>query len=132
LLVTEAETAPVALSIPSHQRRKPGRKAIPADLPRIEVVHDLSDEEKICPHDGTVLERIGEETAEQLDYVPAKLRVIRHVRPKYACPCCRQGVKTAEAPMQVLPKSKATPGLLAHITTTKYVQGAPLTRQDRQ
>jgi transposase len=132
LLVTEAETTPVALSIPSHQRKKPGRKVIPADLPRIEVVHDLPDEEKICPYDGTVLERIGEETAEQLDYVPAKLRVIRHVRPKYACPCCRQGVKTAEAPMQLLPKSKATPALLAHITTTKYVDGVPLNRQERQ
>lgn len=130
--VTDAEPAPVALSIPSHQRKKPGRKAIPEQLPRIEVVHDLSDEEKVCPHDGATLERIGEEAAEQLDYVPAKLRVIRHVRPKYACPSCRQGVKTAEAPMQVLPKSKATPALLAHITTSKYVDGLPLNRQERQ
>ena len=71
-LVTDAEPAPVALSIPSHQRKKPGRKAIPEQLPRIEVVHDLSDEEKVCPHDGATLERIGEEAAEQLDYVPAR------------------------------------------------------------
>jgi transposase len=125
-------TAPETVRIPEHERKKRGRKAIPAELPRIEVVHDLAEAEKVCPHDGTTLERIGEETAEQLDYVPAQLRVIRHVRPKYACPCCREGVKIAPAPAQLLPKSKASPGLLAHITTAKYVDGLPLHRQERQ
>ncbi len=127
-----AETAPETVQIPEHARKKRGRKAIPAELPRIEVVHDLPEAEKVCPHDGTTLERIGEETAEQLDYVPAQLRVIRHVRPKYACPCCREGVKIAPAPAQLLPKSKASPELLAHITTAKYVDGLPLNRQERQ
>lgn len=131
-LASAVETAPETVTIPAHQRKKRGRKAIPAELPRIEVVHDLPASEKVCPHDGTALERIGEETAEQLDYVPAKLQVIRHVRPKYACPCCHSGVKIAPVPAQLLAKSQASPGLLAHITTAKYVDGLPLHRQERQ
>ncbi|MBK6454115.1 MAG: IS66 family transposase zinc-finger binding domain-containing protein [Proteobacteria bacterium] len=51
----------------------------------------------MCPQDGTPLERIGEETAEQLEFIPARVRVLEHVRPKYACPCCRQGVQIAPA-----------------------------------
>lgn len=128
LVATAAET----VRIPEHERKKRGRKAIPAELARIDIVHDLPEAQKICPHDGTPLERIGEETAEQLDYVPAQLRVIRHVRPKYACRRCKEGVKIATAPAQLLPKSMASAGLLAHITTAKYVDGLPLNRQERQ
>ena len=98
----------------------------------MEVIHDLPESEKVCERDGTALERIGEETSEQLDYQPAKVRVIRHVRPKYACPCCRQGVKLAPVPLQLLPKSLASPALLAHIVTAKYVDGLPLHRQEAQ
>jgi transposase len=127
-----ASAAPEALRIPAHERKKPGRKALPSDLPRIEIVHDLPEAEKRCVEDGAALEVIGEERAEQLDYAPAKLRVIRHIRLKYACPCCHQGVKVAPAPAQLFPKSNATPSLLAHITTAKYVDGTPLHRQEAQ
>ncbi len=127
-----AGTAPESLTLPAYERKKPGRKALPAHLPRIEVIHDLPDQDKRCAHDGTALERIGEERAEQLDYVPAKLTVIRHIRLKYACPCCKVGVTLAPAPAQLFPKSNATPGLLAQITTAKYVDGTPLHRQEAQ
>lgn len=127
-----ADTAPEALRIPAHSRKKPGRKALPKDLPRIEVIHDLPEDDKRCAHDGSTLEVIGDEQAEQLDYVPAKLQVIRHKRLKYGCPCCQQGVKLAPAPVQLFPKSNATPALLAHITTAKYVDGTPLHRQEAQ
>lgn len=127
-----ASAAPESLRIPAHERKKPGRKALPSELPRVEIVHDLPEAEKRCTHDGATLEVIGEAHAEQLDYVPAKLRVIRHIRLKYACPCCRQGVKLAAAPVQLFPKSNATPSLLAHITTAKYVDGMPLHRQEAQ
>jgi transposase len=126
------EGAPQSLTIPAHERKKGGRKALPTHLPRVEVIHDLTDQDKRCAQDGAALERIGEERAEQLDYVPAKLRVIRHVRLKYACPCCKLGVKLAPAPAQLFPKSNATAGLLAQITTAKYVDGTPLHRQEAQ
>lgn len=79
-----------------------------------------------------MLTRIGEEISEQLDSQPAKVRVIRNIRPKYACACCKSGVAIAPVPAQLLPKSLATPSLLAQITTAKFVDGTPLYRQEPQ
>jgi transposase len=95
-------------------------------------MHDLPDHEKRCAKDGTALQRIGEEISEQLDYQPARVRVIRHIRPKYSCPCCHEGVQIAPAPLMLFPKSLATPSLLAHIVTAKFVDGLPLYRQEAQ
>lgn len=131
-LARAAETAPQTVAVPAHKRAKRGRKPLSAELPRIEVIHDLPDAEKVCAIDGTALERIGEESAEQLDFQPARVRVIRNIRPKYACPCCRQGVQIAPVPPALFPKSLATPALLAHITTAKFVDGLPLYRQEAQ
>lgn len=131
-LAAAAPAAPETITIPAHDRAKRGRKKLPADLPRVEVVHDLPEGEKVCPVDGTALERIGEETSEQLEYIPAQVRVLRHIRPKYACPCCRQGVHIAPPPVAIFPKSIATPSLLAHIITAKFVDGLPLYRQEPQ
>lgn len=125
----EAESSPIA--VPAHTRRRGGRAALPEALPRVEVVHDLPAADKRCPHDGTPLERIGEETSEQLDVIPAKVRVLRHVRLKYACPCCREHVRTAALPAQPLPKSNASPGLLAYVAAAKYADALPLYRQEQ-
>lgn len=126
-MVTESVT------IAAHQRKKiKGTRKIPADLPRAEVPHDIAEGEKFCPHDGTALVRIAEETSEQFEFIPAKMQVLKHVRYKYGCPCCRQGVKIAPVPPHILPKSKASPSLLAHIVTAKYVDALPLHRQEAQ
>ncbi len=90
-LVRAAVEAPETITIPAHDRKKRGRKPLSAALPRIEVLHDLCADQKVCPHDGAALQRIGEETSEQLDYIPAVVRVLKHIRPKYACPCCHDG-----------------------------------------
>lgn len=119
------------VEVPAHQRAKRGRRPLPDNLPRVDVIHDLSDEEKVCPKDGTALELIGEDSSEQLDIVPAKVQVIRHIRRKYACPCCEQHVKTAAMPAQPIPKSIASPGMLAHVVTSKYVDALPLYRQEK-
>lgn len=128
-----AESAPEAesddIAVPSHTRRRGKRSPLPDILPRVEVIHDLPEDEKTCPHDGHALSRIGEECSEQLDVIPAKIHVIRHIRIKYACPCCDQGLKTAAMPAQPIPKSQASPGLLAHIAVSKYVDALPLYRQ---
>jgi transposase len=127
---TEADAV---ITIEEHERRKkPGKKAIPAEFPRVPVVHDIAEADKICPHDGTALKVIGQESAERYDYVPPQLRVLVDQRLKYACPCCHQGVKIAPLPPRLLPKSMASPSLLAHITTAKFVDGLPLTRQSKQ
>ncbi len=110
---------------------KPGRKVLPAELPRVEIVHDLSLDQQQCP-EGHPLTEIGVEISEQLDIIPAKVQVIRHIRKKYACPCCQAGVKLAPMPPQPIPKSNASPNLLAFIVTGKFLDGLPLYRQTRQ
>jgi len=122
----DLEETPVA----AHTRKKRGRKSLPEWIPRVEILHDLPEDERICSEDGTALERIGEEVSEQLEFIPAKLRVLRHVRPKYACPTCRTGIHTAPMPPQPIPKSMASPTLLAHIAVSKYADGLPLYRQE--
>jgi len=120
-------------SVDAHERHaKSGRKAIPEKFPRKQVIHDIPESEKICPLDGTPLVRIGEEISEQYEYTPPKLIVLQHVRPKYASGCGHSGVKIAPVALQLLPKSMASPSLLAHITTAKFVDGLPLTRQSKQ
>jgi transposase len=74
---------------------------------------------------------IGAERSEQLDNVPAKVQVLAHIRRKYACPCCREHVVTAPLPAQPIPKSQASPGLLAHVAVSKYMDALPLHRQER-
>ena len=138
LLMLEGEGAPTSppeppatIAVKGHRRAKGGRRPLPANLERIEILHDLSPEEKICPHDGHPLKRIGEETSEQLSYKPAQMRVLLHVRPKYACPVCAEGVVMAPPPAQLIPKSMASPSLLAHIAVSKYVDALPLYRQEQ-
>jgi len=133
LVAASLQTAPASIVIPAHERKSRGhRKPLSADLPRVEIIHDLPESEKVCAHDGTALKMIGQDTSEQLDYVPAKVRVLKHVCLKYGCPCCDQTIKTATKPAQLLPKSNASPSLLAHIVTAKYVDGLPLYRQETQ
>jgi transposase len=122
---TEDET----ISVPAHTRCKRGRKPLPEALPRVEVIHELPDNERVCPHDGHPLTEIGAVTSEQLDIIPAKIQVIRHIRKQYACRC-GQCIKTAALPPQPIPKSLASPGLLAHITVSKYQDALPLYRQE--
>jgi transposase len=131
-LSTAMPAALETIAIPAHERGKRGRKKLTAQLPRVEIVHDIPEHEKVCARDGTALERIGEEICEQLEVIPAKVRVLRLIRPKYACPCCRQGVRIAAAPVAIFPKSIATASLLAQIITAKFVDGIPLYRQEPQ
>lgn len=131
-LAEAAATAPQSVAIAAHERQSRGRKPIPAELPRVEVMHDLPEEQKVCAADGTALVRIGEQVSEQLDIIPAQVRVLRHIRPQYACPCCRQGVHIAPVPEHLLPRSLASPALLAHIAAAKFADGLPLYRQEAQ
>jgi transposase len=110
------------------RRRGHGRRPLPKDLPRKRVVHDVSAEEKVCSRCEVEKKKIGEETSEQLDYVPASFYVIEHVHPKYACPHCQQGVVQGTKPMQPIEKGIPGPGLLAHVVTSKFADHLPLYR----
>lgn len=117
------------IEIKNHTRKKhPIRKHLPADLPREQIIHDIKEEDKICEC-GIPLSRIGEEITEQLKFIPAKLSVVQHVRPKYACKPCQENVHIAPMPVLLLPKSNATPELVAHTIISKYADAIPLYRQ---
>ena len=121
------------IEVPSHERRRGHRKPLPDNLPRIEVLHDMPEEQKQCAC-GEQKSRIGEEVSEQLDIIPPKMLVIKHVRPKYVCKNCEgteadePAVSIAPLPEQMLPKSIATPGLLAWSLTGKFVDSLPFYR----
>lgn len=114
--------------IPAHTRAKPGRRPLPAWIERIEVLHDLPEAEKRCATHDVALTSIGHDVSEQLEIIPMQVRVIRNVRPKYSCPKCRDSVKTAPLSPQLIPKSVATPGLLAYVAVSKYADALPLYR----
>jgi transposase len=134
--IDQAPASDDKILIGAHSRKKRGRKPLPKDLPRIDIIHDLSEDEKQCAC-GARLSRFGEEVSEKLDYIPARLQVERHIRYKYACKTCEgvedEGptVKIAPLPEQLIPKSHATAGLLAHIGVSKFADGLPLYRQQK-
>jgi transposase len=118
--------------VASHARQRPKRKGLPEILTRVEVEHELAESERRCAVHDVALERFGEEVSEQLDIIPATVQVLRHKRGKYRCPCCTGHLVTAPLPAQPIPKSMASPGLLAHIVVAKYVDALPLYRQQQQ
>jgi len=127
------ESPPVAEAVTSRDGH--GRRKLAPDLPRERVVHDLPEEEKPCPCCGTPRTLIGQETSEQLEFVPAKVKVIEHVRLKYMCKTCEKNVAqtgpqivVADKPLSPIEKGLAAPGLLAHVAVSKYDDCLPLYR----
>ena len=108
---------------------KRGRKPLDPALPRQVERHELPIALRLCPHDGSALVEIGVEATEQLDIIPQQVRVIRHERVKYACPCCDGGLRLAAKPAQIIPKGLFTPAALAWVVTAKFEDGLPLYRQ---
>lgn len=121
----------------SHFRKTKGRKPLPSTLPRVEIIHDIDPEEKVCPC-GARLSKIGEDVSEKLDIIPAVIQVIQHIRPKYSCKSCegiedkKATVKIAPVPRQLIPKGIASGGLMAHILTAKFADALPFYRQEKQ
>ncbi|WP_297822441.1 IS66 family transposase [uncultured Paraglaciecola sp.] len=132
--VEQLDVEPVQETI-GYTRNKPKRKPLPKDLPREVVVIDIADEDKVCACCNGELHQIGEDKSEKLEFIPAKVKVIETVRPKYACRACEKDgtqnqIKQAPVPASIIPKGYATPSLLSQIITSKYQYGLPLYRQE--
>ena len=117
---------PPAASSPAPPVAKPARRPLPEHLPRQTTNHEP--QQKSCPACGGDLRKVGEDVSEMLEFVPAQFVVIRHVRPKFSCPCGERMVQ-AEAPSRPIPRGLAGPGLLAHVLVSKYADHLPLYRQ---
>ena len=114
-------------------KRKPIRKKLPIDLPREIVIHDIDD--KSCTCCGNELHQMGDERSEKLEFIPAQVKVIEHVRLKYSCRSCEQTgtstkIQIAPVPPSPIPKGIATATLLSQIITSKYQYALPLYRQE--
>src|SRR4051812_17297996 len=112
---------------PPRAARRRNLGALPAHLPRVEVLVDLED--KSCPCCGGSMHVIGEDTSEMLDIVPAQLRVRVIRRPRYACRACEEAVVQAPAPERPISGGVGTEALLAHGLVAKYADFLPLYRQ---
>jgi len=117
--------------------KKLGRKSIPKDLPRVEKIHDLSDEEKQCPCCGKNRPKIGEERSEEITFIPAHAIVNVHVRMKYGpCKCNEfqesenKTIITAKGPNKIVPGSTFSNDAIAFFIAAKYVDGLPFYRQE--
>jgi transposase len=119
-----------ATPAPRRKKQGHGRAALPADLPRERVEHAPEAADLCCPVCRCARTRIGEEVTEELDYRPATLFVRQHVRGKYACPQCAEGVVIADLPPRPIEKGLPGPGLLAHVVVSKYADHLPLHRQE--
>lgn len=137
----EEEAAPEVevVTVPEHKRKKGGRKPLPASLERIEMVHDIAESEKECGC-GHKKSCIGQEVSEKLEMLPAYFWVLRYIRLKYACKECEgvdkeegsPSVKIAPVAPTLLPRSIATPSLLAHVLVGKFCDSLPFYRQEKQ
>jgi transposase len=124
----ESEAGTPAASI-GVEREKPIRRPLPDHLPREEVVHGPASAQSCrCPRCGGAMRRLGEDVTEVLEIVPARFKVIRHIRPKFSCRACEA---ITQAPMPSLPieRGRSGPGLIAHVLVGKYADHLPLYRQ---
>jgi transposase len=123
---TENTLPPAASSVFAAATRKPVRRPLPEHLPREVKIHEPQHEG--CPACGAALSKLGEDVSEVLEYVRARFKVIRQVRPKLSCTRCDVIVQ-AEAPSRPIARGLAGPGMLAHVLVSKYADHLPLYRQ---
>jgi transposase len=117
---------PSTVALHEKAPRKPARRPLPAELPR--ETETITPKQEACPDCGGKLRLLGEDVCETLEYVPARFKVIRTVRPKLSCACCSRILQEA-APNRPIDRGLAGPGLLAHVLVSKYSDHLPLYRQ---
>ena len=136
LFGAQGEATPAEIREETEEPKKPrsrgkGRRPLPKDLPREEILIDLAAKQKVCACCGEEMVRIGEDETEKLEVVPARLYAVKYVRPRYACAKCKDAV--AQAPLPAFPIQRAAAGasLLAFLMLSKYADHLPLCRMER-
>jgi transposase len=129
------ETVEPETDIVRTARKQPKRQVLPKALEREVRVIDIAEEDRVCDCCGHGLHPMGEKKSEQLEFIPAQVKVIETVRLQYSCQHCEKTatktpIRIAPVPLSPIPKSIATPSLLSQIITSKYQYGLPLYRQE--
>jgi len=122
----EAEAFAERVSPEKELKPRPERKPLPEHLQRQVITHDPDTD--CCPDCGSQLRYFGDDVSEQLEYVPESFKVIRHIRPKFACTVCDRVIE-APAPSRPIERGLAGPVLLAHVIVSKFADHLPLNRQ---
>lgn len=136
---TIAESGPAEEEIRqtiTYERKKPGRKPIPKDLPIERIEYRLPVEEQVCECCGGRLHEMSAELRHEVKLVPAQVKIVQHARYVYGCRNCEKNaievpIKTAPAPRPVIEKGLASPSAAAYVMTMKFVEGVPLYRQEQ-
>lgn len=120
----------------TYERRKPGRRPIPKDLPIERIEYRLPEEEQICTACGGPLHEMSEECRHEVKLIPAQVKIVQHARMVYGCRNCEKNsievpIKTAQAPRPVIEKGLASPSAVSYVMTMKFVDGVPLYRQEQ-
>lgn len=132
----EPDRAPSATAEPNPSKKNKkghGRRSLEAllqSLPLRRCEHPLTEAERLCPCCGRPRRKIGEQTSQQLEYIPAKLVCVQHAQFTYSCPHCPEHIVTAPKPPQPIDRGLAGPGLLALVTASKFDDYLPLYRQE--
>ena len=134
-----AEAGPIEEEIRqtiTYERKKPGRKPIPKDLPMERIEYRLPEEEQVCTACGGHLHEMSEELRHEVKLIPAQVKIVQHARFVYGCRNCEKNgievpIKTAKAPRPVIEKGLASPSAAAYVMTMKFVDGVPLYRQEQ-
>jgi transposase len=116
--------------VAGHTRRRRRRELDLSRLPHHRHELDLSPQEKLCSCCGREKDRIGEDITKILEHVPSQLEVHEHIRPKYACRYCKDGVSSPPPPERPIARGIAGPGLIAQIVVSKFGDHLPLYRQE--
>jgi len=120
----------------AYERKKPGRKPIPKDLPIERIEYRLPEEEQICDTCSGHLHEMSEQCRHEIILIPAKVKIIQHAQIIYGCRDCEKNgievpIKIAKAPNPVIKKGLASPSAVAYAMTMKFVDGVPLYRQEK-
>ena len=126
---TDEEPELETISYERKTTKKKGRLIDTSNLPKETIVYDLPEKDKTCDC-GCELHKIGDDVSQQIDYIPASLKLIEHVRAKYSCRAC-QTIKSAKKPESPLGKCMATERFVADVIIKKYEQHLPLYRQSQ-
>jgi transposase len=129
----EVEPATETAPSPKKQTKGHGRRSLEEllrSLPCVRREHPLTEAECLCPCCSRPRRKIGEQTSQQLEYIPAKLVCVQHVQFTYSCPQCPEHITTAPKPPQPINRGLAGPGLLALVAASKFDDYLPLYRQE--